>query len=213
MKIKWLGHSCFLLTSQNGTKLLTDPFDGKVGYALPSVEADVVTSSHGHYDHGNTKIVKGLPACFNTPGLHGHKDFSIKGVATFHDESGGAKRGNNIVFRIEADGIAVCHCGDLGHMLSGAQLKELMPVDILLVPVGGVFTVDAKGAYEVRNMLKPKVTIPMHYKTAAAQISIDTADKFLGMTGGAKKGKCEIEVTRSGLDDGSISGVIALNYY
>lgn len=164
MNIKWLGHACFKLTSEKGTVIVTDPFDESVGYPMPNVKADIVTSSHSHFDHNYFKAVKGNFDIVDTVGEHNIKGINIKGVNTFHDDEHGAKRGKNIVFVFDIDGIRVCHMGDLGHVLTEKQVEEIGPVDVLLIPVGGYYTIDAKQAVEVMNQLKPKITIPMHYK-------------------------------------------------
>lgn len=211
MNIKWLGHSCFLLTSENGTRILTDPFDDTVGYPLPDVEADIVTVSHDHFDHNHTAVVKNDFVLVNKAGEHLFKDIKIKGVSTFHDNANGAERGINIIFNISVDGINVCHCGDIGHTLTQQHAHEIGRVDVLLLPVGGVFTVDADGAYEIMRVLKPKVTIPMHFKTDSLTFSVDGVNKFLTLAGGGEMaGKQEIKVTSENLD--SLSDVIVLNY-
>ena len=211
MKIKWLGHACFLLTSENGTRVLTEPFVYTVGYPLPDVEADIVTVSHDHFDHNHTAVVKGDFFLVNKAGEHSFKDIKIKGVSTFHDNSQGAQRGSNIIFNISVDGVNVCHCGDIGHLLTQQHADEIGRVDVLLLPVGGVFTVDAAGAYEIVKVLKPKVTIPMHFKTDSLTFSVDGVNKFLTLAGGGEMaGKQEIEVSSENLD--SLSDVIVLNY-
>lgn len=200
MKIKWLGHACFLLTSESGTRVMTDPFDETVGYALPAVEADIVTSSHDHFDHNHTAVVKGSFVKVDKAGKHNEKGIEITGVQTFHDEQGGAKRGKNVVFKFNIDGIKVCHCGDLGHVLTPDQVKEIGEVDVLLVPVGGVFTVDAQGARQVVEQLKPRLTIPMHFKTPALKFQVDGVDKFLSVMGkGQRLNQKEIEVNKENL--------------
>lgn len=211
MKIKWLGHSCFLLTSNRGIKILTDPFDEKVGYSAPSVEADIVTVSHGHYDHSNTNAVKGSFEIINKSGSYLSKGVEIKGVQTFHDEQKGQKRGGNIVFRLGIDGVRLCHCGDLGHVLTEEQAKEIGKIDVLLVPVGGTYTIDADGAIKVMKLLKPAITIPMHFKTEALTFSLDGANKFLADAGGGEMiGKQEIEINSANIDE--LSSIIVLNY-
>lgn len=211
MKIKWLGHSCFLLTSNSGVRVLTDPFDEQVGYELPAVETDVVTVSHDHFDHNHVSVVKGNFACIDKPGKFSERGIDITGVSTFHDENGGAKRGTNIVFKFDIDGIRVCHCGDLGHLLTPEQIKEIGEVDVLLLPVGGVFTVDAAGAYEVAKQLKPAVTIPMHFKTEMLKFQVDGVDNFLSVAGGGEKaGKQEIELDKDSLK--GPSKIVVLNY-
>lgn len=190
MKIRWLGHACFLLTAGDGTRILTDPFDESVGYLVPSVEADYVTVSHDHFDHNCVKAVKGTPWVIASAGEHRvgkNGEICIKGIPTFHDDVGGRKRGPNLVFVMEIDGIRVCHLGDLGHMLTPEQKSGIGRVDVLMVPVGGTYTIDALGAAQVVAVLAPKVVIPMHYKTDVLALPLDPVDKFLQKVGGAAK--------------------------
>lgn len=211
MKIKWLGHSCFLITSKGGVRILTDPFDEQVGYELPAVEADIVTSSHDHFDHNHFGVVKGNFKRIDKPGKHSEQGVEIYGVKTCHDESGGSKRGQNIIFKYNIDGLRLCHCGDLGHVLSPEQVKEIGEVDVLLIPVGGTFTVDAAGAFEVVKQLKPAVTIPMHFKTPDTEFTIDGVDKFFAVAGGGEKmDSQEIEIDKDSL--GSFPKVLVLDY-
>ena len=122
MKIKWFGHSCFLITSENGLKILTDPYQNMLGYRLPEIEADIVTTSHDHRDHNNIGAVKGSFIHIHEPGRFLKNGIAIKGVETFHDKVAGSKKGKNIIFNFTIDDINVCHCGDLGHLLSPRQI-------------------------------------------------------------------------------------------
>lgn len=164
MFIEWKGHSCFLLTAQNGVRLLTDPFNERVGYPLPKVEVDGVTVSHEHYDHNSAELLPGKPVVVKGPGQHLVSGIEIRGIASFHDEEQGNARGLNTVFMMTIDGIRICHLGDLGHLLSPAQLAEIGDVDVLCIPVGGFYTIDAGTAREIVAQLKPSVVLPMHYK-------------------------------------------------
>ena len=179
MKIKYLGHSCFKITSSKGVRILTDPFDDNVGYKIPSVEADIVTTSHGHYDHNYVDCVEGNFEVINKIGNFYVKDISITGIHTYHDNEEGAKRGDNIVYVFEIDKMRVCHLGDLGHTLSSHQISMIGKVDFLFIPVGGNYTINSDEALEVVNQLNPCVIIPMHYKTPAIKIDIETAEDFL----------------------------------
>ncbi|EYE89801.1 beta-lactamase [Fervidicella metallireducens AeB] len=179
MKIKWLGHSCFKIKSDKGIRIVTDPFDDNVGYKLPVVECDIVTTSHGHYDHNFIDCVKGNFEVIKKVGIFNVKDISITGIHTYHDEMGGTKRGDNIVYVMEVDGIRVCHLGDLGHVLTQSQINMIGKVDVLLIPVGGVYTINSEEAVEVVNQLKPSIVIPMHYKTPALKFNLDSVEGFL----------------------------------
>lgn len=211
MKIKRLGHACFLLTSENGTRVLTDPFDDQVGYKLPEVEADIVTTSHDHYDHNAVDVVKGNFTHINKPGSFEEKGIKITGISTFHDEAQGSKRGDNIVYVFEIDGIRICHCGDLGHPLSKEQIDEIGEIDVLLLPVGGIYTIDAAQACEVMESIKPVITIPMHFQTPVLKFFLGTVDDFIAAAGGGEKiNKQEIEITKDGLTN--YSDIIVLDY-
>jgi L-ascorbate metabolism protein UlaG (beta-lactamase superfamily) len=199
------------LESQGGTKIVTDPFDGSVGYKIPKIEADIVTVSHDHYDHNYVEAVQGDPEVIKSPGEHSAGGVKIKGIPAFHDEVKGAKRGANVVYIYEIDGLRVCHVGDLGHLLSKAQAEEIGKVDVLLIPVGGTFTLDAEGAAAVVEQLAPKVTIPMHFKTPAVSMPIDPVDKFLEKVGGGEQmDSTTIEITPENV--GEKPRVIVLNY-
>jgi L-ascorbate metabolism protein UlaG (beta-lactamase superfamily) len=181
MKIKYLGHATFLISSDKGIKIITDPYETSpdLTYGEITESADIVTVSHYHHDHGNVAAVKGNPEVVSRVGRSKARGIEVKGIASHHDEAGGSLRGNNIIFCFEVDGIRVCHLGDLGHLLDDKQVKEIGGVDILLIPVGGYYTIDAKAATQVCNQLKPKVIIPMHYKTEKGIPNIVGVDEFL----------------------------------
>jgi L-ascorbate metabolism protein UlaG (beta-lactamase superfamily) len=169
MKVKWLGHACFLLTSESGLRIITDPYTpGAFGldYAPPAETADIVTVSHEHADHNNVAAVKGNPQVVRGAGSHEAKGVQFKGVATAHDQSSGKERGANTILCFALDGIRVCHLGDLGHDLSDQTVAAIGDVDVLLIPVGGNFTIDAALANRLCQKLAPKVVIPMHFKNA-----------------------------------------------
>lgn len=211
MIIKWLGHSCFLLTTQAGLRIVTDPFDAKVGYPLPTVEADIVTVSHQHGDHNHVQALKGRFQVIDQAGEHTVQGVQIRGIPTFHDDVQGAKRGPNICFRISADGMTVLHCGDLGHTLSEEQLQAIGPVDILLLPVGGYFTIDASAARAVIDQIHPTLVIPMHFKNAAGAqgFPITTLDPFIELSPEAKQaGSQQVTLTPETLPQQS--GVVVL---
>lgn len=211
MKIKWLGHACFLLTSSDGTRVLTDPFDESVGYKVPKTEADIVTTSHDHYDHNYVAAVQGEYVHFNTVGNFNEKGIEITGIASYHDKESGQQRGSNVVFVFTIDGLNICHLGDLGHLLNDAQIKEISPVDVLLIPVGGTYTIDYKEAAELVSLINPKLVIPMHYKTPALGFNIDEVDKFLDAMGSVDYArKQEIELNEDSF--ASLSKVIVLDY-
>jgi L-ascorbate metabolism protein UlaG (beta-lactamase superfamily) len=176
VSVTWLGHSEFLIKPSTGPVVVTDPFDARVGsYPLRHPTADVVTVSHEHFDHNAVGEVRGRFQVIRGVGSHVVHGVDLKGVATFHDQVSGRQRGPNTVFVFRLDGITFCHLGDLGHLLSPQQLKAIGPVDVLMIPVGGTFTIDAKMADEVVHQLKPKVVLPMHYKTRYTAASLPLA--------------------------------------
>ncbi len=194
MKIKYLGHASFMITSDTGIKILTDPYvtGGILSYGEIEESADIVTVSHNHGDHNNVAAVRGNPEVVR--GVTKIRGIEFKGTPTYHDDAGGKKRGNNTILCFEVDGIRVCHFGDLGHQLSNKQVAELGGIDILLIPVGGFYTIDAKVATEVCNLLKPKVIIPMHYKTDKCGYPIAGVDGFLqGKEGVSRLDASEVE--------------------
>jgi len=163
MQIKYLGHSSFLIKTKDA-KVVTDPFDPKsVGMKFPKQEADVVTLSHHHADHNYKSGVSAEALVIDWPGESDKLGVRITGYPTFHDKDNGAQRGENTVFKIEAEGVSILHCGDLGHVLTDELVDEIGDVDILLVPVGGHYTIDAAEAVGLIHKIEPSIVIPMHY--------------------------------------------------
>ena len=181
MKVKWLGHSCFLITSGDGVKIITDPYavGGGINYSPIKETADVVVVSHGHDDHSNVSAVQGKPEVVKGNEKKTARGIEFKGIATYHDASQGKRVGLNTVFCFTIDDIKLCHLGDLGHVLSPEQVNEIGAVDILFVPVGGFYTIDASVASQVCDQLKPKIVIPMHFKTPKCAYPIAGVEDFL----------------------------------
>lgn len=179
MNLKWLGHSCFLLTSGTGVRILMDPCSPKTGYTLAPMAVDAVTASHDHYDHNYFEAALGDPVCITESGPHVVKGVRITGIPTWHDKERGAKRGRNIMFLVEMDGIRLLHAGDLGHLPDEAALAAAGQVDVLLAPVGGVFTIDAREAKQLAELIHPKVFVPMHYKTEQLSFELGGLAAFL----------------------------------
>jgi len=179
MKIKWLGHACFLITSDSGLKIITDPYvtGGDLSYGQIKESADIVIVTHDHVDHNNVAAVQGNPRVVR--GAANIKGIEFKGIPTYHDDAGGGKRGRNTILCFELDGMRLCHLGDLGHQLSDSQAAELGRVDILFIPVGGYYTIDARLATQLCDRLKPKVIVPMHYKTAKCAYPVTGVEEFL----------------------------------
>lgn len=197
MEIKWFGQSCFLITAENGMKVLTDPFKNMLGYRLPEIEANIVSTSHNHSDHNNTNAVKCSFTHINEPGAFTVDGIAIKGVATFHDNASGAKKGKNTIYNFSIDGINVCHLGDLGHVLSSHQIQAIGTVDVLLLPVGGGPTLGALDAVQVMKQLNPAIVIPMHYRTKAFGLLgflFEKVDQFIAASGLHVKKRKELEI-------------------
>jgi len=179
MKIKWLGHSCFLITNARGINILTDPFDETLGYRMTKEKINIITISHEHYDHNNTMGIKGKPVVLKGPVNRDTHKIIFKGISSYHDSVYGEYRGENTIFIIKTDQMVLCHLGDLGHLLDDEQLKQINRVDILFIPVGGYFTINHLQAEQVMNQVKAKIIVPMHYKTDAIKWSIDPLPVFL----------------------------------
>mgnify|MGYP004677742981 FL=1 len=178
MKVRWLGHSCFKLTESTGTSVLTDPYSLK-GMEMPVSEADIVTVSHHHRDHDYLAKVKKPYRLVDSPIFTEIDGVMVMGTKTYHDNEQGAERGENIVFKYRMDGLDVCHMGDIGEECTIEIVQDLMPVDILLIPVGGTYTIDAEEAKKYVDALMPDIVIPMHYKTKDNKLDIDKVDEFL----------------------------------
>jgi len=202
MKIRWLGHSSFLIESERGIKIITDPFDETLGYKLPRIKVNIVTVSHEHFDHNYVRGIKGRPIVFKGPVKRESHKMEFKGISTYHDSVFGSKRGPNTIFIIKADGLKLCHLGDLGHILSPDKLTEIGSIDILFIPVGGFYTIDSAQATQIVNDIKPRITIPMHYKTEAIEFSIDTVDLFLSNKDNVKRLESnELEIRKDTLPE------------
>ena len=179
MKIQWFGQSAFLLVSDSGLRVITDPYNPAIGYKDINETANVVTISHEHRDHNYPQTVKGHPEVLSGPGVREVKGVQFKGINTWHDPSQGAQRGSNTVFCFTIDGVRICHLGDLGHLLTKQEQESLGNVDLLLVPVGGFFTIDASEASKIVADLNPRIAIPMHYKTDRGGPHLAPVDEFI----------------------------------
>lgn len=179
MIIKWLGHSSFLMLNNQGMRLLTDPYDASVGYELTYPEAEVVTVSHHHHDHDALDTVRGSFQVVDEPGEYSLHGFEIRGLPSYHDEHEGALRGLNTVFVISADGLRICHLGDLGHVPGERLLADIGEVDVLMVPTGGTYTLDEKGAKDTCELIDAKLVIPMHYKTRDCALDLSPVVRFV----------------------------------
>ena len=179
LRIRWHGHSCFEIT--NEITLVTDPHDGKsIGIHAPDVLGDIILVSHDHYDHNSVESVeKEESIVVRDERIKTVLGVKIRGVISFHDESAGMKRGENIIYVFTMDNISFCHLGDLGHELDEDAVQQIGDVDVLFIPIGGNFTIDAEKAWNVINGIKPKIVIPMHYKFGGLSLPIAEIDPFL----------------------------------
>ena len=216
MKLRWLGHSAWLLTVDDGTKIVFDPFeagcyDGGIAYPPINEAADIVLMSHtGHPDHGGAGAIKGNPQTLAASGSHTAKGISIAGLDTFHDESKGKERGPNVIFTVEVDGVKVTHFGDLGHELTDQQYDALKGTNVALIPVGGFFTIDARTATKIVGRLKPNVCIPMHYKTEMCGFPIAPVTDFTKGKSPVEQVANEVEITKATLPPPTAYWVTAL---
>jgi L-ascorbate metabolism protein UlaG (beta-lactamase superfamily) len=201
MDLTWYGHACFKL-SDRGVVIVTDPFQDDIGYERPRIRADVVTISHDHPGHNNRVGFRGGPKFLDGPGEYEIKGVFITGIATYHDGRRGQVRGRNTVFLFDFDGLTVCHLGDLGHIPSQTQVEALSDVDLLLIPVGGLHTIDASGAAEVISLIEPRLVVPMHYKTPVEKARLHDLARFLKEMGlAAMPLQSELRVTKSSLPE------------
>ncbi len=166
--ITWHGHSCFTLRDSLGRTIVIDPFDETVGYGQLSLRADAVLVSHHHFDHDNLRAVRArlrsLDYMESTGTLSVAVGINVTGIASSHDNEGGGVHGPNVIYKFTLGGLNIVHLGDLGQdVLTSAQLKQIGPVDVLFVPVGGVTSLDANQAKNVVEQLRPRAVFPMHY--------------------------------------------------
>lgn len=190
MEITYLGHSSFKLKGKK-TTVITDPFlPASVGLKFPKAEADIVTVSHAHEDHSATDQVSGSPFIISGPGEYEVLGVSIIGIPSYHDANQGKERGKNTIFTIEIDGIHIVHLGDIGSMLTDKEIEQIGNVNILLIPVGGVYTITAKQASELVPEMDPNIVIPMHYGRPELKPDVysglETSDAFLKILGGTE---------------------------
>ncbi len=166
MRINYLGHAAFIIEVM-GKRIITDPYSEKVGYKLYLEPVDFVTISHDHHDHNTTHYLNGIFQIIEGDSSLAIPDMKIYATSSWHDDIQGRGRGSNMIFKIEAEGINIAHMGDVGTVLNSEQIEALGKVDILLVPVGGFYTINAEQAWIIVGQLKPKIVIPMHFRTAA----------------------------------------------
>ncbi|MBI2122345.1 MAG: MBL fold metallo-hydrolase [Candidatus Sungbacteria bacterium] len=186
MVINWLGQACFKIQSGEFVMVI-DPFSKEIGFVPPRFRADAVLVTHAHFDHSNSDSLTGDPFIISGPGEYEVKGIYVEGIETFHDASRGKERGMNTVYRIELEGLRLAHLGDFGESaMRDETVEALGDIDILMLPVGGRFTVDADAAAKVVKQIEPRYVIPMHFKIPGLKINLDSADAFLKEMGAAK---------------------------
>ncbi len=203
MDIYWYGQSCFRIKGRTAT-ILIDPFAPEfIGLKLPKdLEADIVLSTHNHKDHNNTAAVGGNPLVVTGPGEYEKSGVSIAGVGTYHDNQSGVQRGANTIYHLLIDGVNIVHLGDLGHVLTEEQASQIDATDILMVPVGGLYTIDAEAAAQVVSQLEPRIIIPMHYKIPGLTTDLAEVDPFLKEMGAeGVQGVSKLTVTKDKLPE------------
>lgn len=211
LSLGWYGHAMFLIQDDEGRRIITDPFDPSIGYPFPRIEADVVLVSHDHFDHNNVKDIIGNPVVLRGEGEKEVSGLFFTGIPAFHDQSGGSERGSNIIFRWEMGGLSLAHLGDLGHPLLPSQAELLEGLDLLLIPVGGTFTIDDEQAFELVERLRPRLVIPMHYRTDLLSFPIKDVQPFVSrFPEVVYAGKETIFLSREVLKEGTL--VIVLDY-
>jgi len=188
MQIVWHGQSLFQITAipkkNSQIRIVIDPFSEEIGLRIPKLEADIVLVSHNHHDHNNARAVLGNPFLIDGPGEYEIKDVFIQGISSWHDEKEGKERGANTIYTIEIEEMVICHLGDLGQKeLTAEQLEKIGMVDILMIPIGGTYTIDAKTAVKVMAQIEPKIIIPMHYQIPKLKLKLANIDNFLKTLG------------------------------
>ena len=204
MVIEHIGHAEFLLTLESGMRIVTDPYDASCGYPVERIQADGVLVSHHHHDHDAVENITGNPQVIDFVGPHTFApDVKVTGLLADHDDEGGKKRGKTLLFLLEAENLRVVHMGDIGRRLTAEEVQFLLEPDVLMIPVGGFFTIDAKTAKETADLLEAKIVIPMHYKTQwNADWPITGPEEFIDLYPASKvrEGGAALRVTRGDME-------------
>lgn len=193
MVIQWYGQACFKITARwtapqsvksEEAVLVIDPFDKKLGLRPVGGRADIVLVTHEHFDHNNAAALRGEPFVIRGPGEYDIKEIYIRGIPAFHDNKEGKERGLTTIYTLESEGIRLCHLGDLGQEeLLAEQLEAIGDVDILMIPVGGVYTIDGEGARKIINQIEPAIVLPMHYALRGLSVKLNKPEEFLKVFG------------------------------
>lgn len=215
MIIQYYGHSCFKLTTkpagrgQDDVTIFIDPFDKSFGLRPPQGQADLVLVSHQHADHNNVSALKGEPYVIDIPGEYSVQGINIVGVPSYHDNKEGEERGRNTFYLIETEEMRICHLGDLGHDLDEKQLEKINGIDILMIPIGGKYTIDGKKAVDIVKKIEPKIVIPMHYKINGSTVEIDDEKKFCSEIGNCPKEKLtKINIKKKDLEGKNMETIL-----
>lgn len=211
MVITWLGQACFRIQSGDLT-IVIDPFSKEIGLTPPRFKADVVLVTHSHYDHSNAESLTGEPFVITGPGEYETKGIYVRGIETFHDTSEGKERGMNTIYRIEAEDIRLLHMGDFGEAeMRSETLEEVGDIDILMVPVGGKYTIDAETAAKVAKQVESKIIVPMHYKVPGLKVGLEGVEPFLKETGASKvEAQERLTLKKKDLLEEKAAGVVLL---
>lgn len=185
MKLEYIGHACFRLELDNGFAWVTDPYDGSIGLGRPSVSATVTTLSHGHFDHNCVKALDGAGRLLASAGEYEEQGVRFTLIHCYHDEERGARRGENLITVCEAEGVRLCHMGDIGHQPDAELLKQIGRIDILMLPVGGTYTLDGAGAAKAAAAIAARTVVPMHFNVPRLKLDIAGPEAFLEAMGGA----------------------------
>ncbi len=198
MIIRWHGQSFIEIKAKNAN-IAIDPYSAEIGFLPPKIKADILLITHQHLDHSNRETILNNPFLIDKPGEYALKGFYFKGIPSFHDNVKGAKRGENIIYLMNIEDVFLCHLGDIGQTeLSEKQLDELSKVDIVFIPVGGVYTIDGIEAAHILHQIEPKIVIPIHYKIPNLKYDLKEVSIFLKEIGQSKPQKMkELKITSS----------------
>ncbi len=215
MNIQYYGHSCFKIITkpagrgQEEITIFLDPFSKEIGLRPPQGQADLILVSHDHHDHNNVSALKGNPRVLDIPGEYSTFGVNIIGINSFHDNKSGEERGKNTIFILESEEIRVCHLGDLGSDLTEKQLEEINGVNILMIPIGGKYTIDGEKAVDIIKKIEPNIIIPMHYKIKGSNIDIDDEKKFCSEIGNCPREKmAKISLKKKDLEEKSMEVIL-----
>lgn len=215
MNIQYYGHSCFKIVTkpagrgQEDVTIFIDPFDKATGLRPPQGNADLVLVTHDHHDHNNVEALRGNPRVIDIPGEYSVSGINIVGVNSYHDNKNGAERGNNTFFILETEEMRICHLGDLGHDLDEKQLEKINGIDIIMIPVGGKYTIDGKKAVDIIKKMEPKIVIPIHYKMSGSTVDIDDEKKFCNEIGNCPREKItKISIKKKDLEGKNMEVVL-----